>query len=226
MKLTRSIRESNAALRFIVRRTVQDMVGAAGNALEKLSRRGHAEIADRNRRRRKDSLSGWFLAEELSMIRDISRLVVPSGDGPGAEEAGVVEQIDRIIKGAPDKQALYVRGLVALDSLAQRTVSHRFVMLSQAAQHELLVYIDTLHAQIHRTPSLAAKIHSVALTLRCRWDGSWSALELFPVVVRDVMQAFYTSQVCWDWLGYEGPPMPHGYSDALIHPKVLTDKHQ
>ena len=29
------------------------------------------------------------------------------------------------------------------------------------------------------------------------------------------MEAFYTSEVSWLWLEYDGPPMPHGYSNLL-----------
>jgi hypothetical protein len=40
---------------------------------------------------------------------------------------------------------------------------------------------------------------------------------LYPVIRNDCIQIFYTSQVSWVWLGYDGPPMEKGYSN-LIQP--------
>lgn len=40
-------------------------------------------------------------------------------------------------------------------------------------------------------------------------------IRLFPILVKDVKQVFYTSQISWDWPGYDGPPMPNGYLGQL-----------
>jgi hypothetical protein len=38
-------------------------------------------------------------------------------------------------------------------------------------------------------------------------------VDFFSGFVDDVFEAFYTSPVAWNLLGYDGPPMPLGYLD-------------
>jgi hypothetical protein len=35
--------------------------------------------------------------------------------------------------------------------------------------------------------------------------------QLYPQVLSDCLQVFYTSRVSWIWLEYDGPPMDEGY---------------
>jgi hypothetical protein len=212
----RGVRQVRIAATDVARELAVAVVGAAGAALERLSRAGRTELADRTPRRPADP-TRWFVGEETLLVSAASALIVPSDDGPGAREAAVVERIDRLLAGSPWRQALYGRGLVALDSLAIKANGDRFANLSRNQQLELLVYVDRLWQRIERTPSLGTKVRSVGLALLCRWDGSFSVVELFPILIRDVNEAFYTSPVCWDWLQYCGPPMPNGYGGPSAH---------
>jgi hypothetical protein len=80
----------------------------------------------------------------------------------------------------------------------------------------LLNYVDRLWGEISDTESLTRKIMGAALMLRVAANGSLAAAQFFSRLVGDVKQAFYTSRVGWEWLGYDGPPMPQGYPDLAV----------
>jgi hypothetical protein len=45
-----------------------------------------------------------------------------------------------------------------------------------------------------------------------RWLGVTAvAAEFSAQIVQDVKERFYSDQLAWAWLGYEGPPFPLGY---------------
>jgi len=161
----------------------------------------------------------WFVPEEAALVESLASMIIPSDeDSPGAKEIdvlgpSVVKTLDSWIPGASDKQFIYPRGLIAFDELAKRIYGARLVDLSCEKQLEVLKFVDGLHQNCLKPSSLLGKVKKRLLILNQMWDGSSPAVELFPVLVQDVFAAFYTSEVSWIWLGYDGPPMPHGYPD-------------
>ena len=88
--------------------------------------------------------------------------------------------------------------------------------LTRPEQLALLETVDQMQQNINRaTISLPDRVERKAQDLYHDWEGLGPALDLFPQLVSDVMQAFYSSQVAWDWLGYDGPPQPAGYVGRL-----------
>jgi choline dehydrogenase-like flavoprotein len=149
----------------------------------------------------------------------MASLIVPSSAGtPGASEvevlgASVEDTLDRWIGASPSKQAMYARGLIAFDEMARRWDGTGFAALTHERQEELFRLVDSLHQGRSRPYSLPGKLRKGLAHLAQMLDGSAAAIDLFPMVVQDVFNAFYTSKVSWVWLGYDGPPMPEGYAN-------------
>jgi hypothetical protein len=179
--------------------------------LDHLSWKQRREVSRRRRERPRGS-GRWLRDDEITLVGTLAALIVPSDEtGPGAHEAGVVQTLDRMLADSPPLQGLYERGLLVFDELAREQHGVSFVELTQDRKVQLLRDVDRLSQAVSETESMTAKIKSAVLTLRCAANGSLAAARLFPRLVGDVKQMFYTSPVGWEWLGYDGPPMPDGY---------------
>ena len=175
------------------------------------------ELARRNKERPRPG-GHWFTAHEYALVGILATVMVPSDEmGPGASEAGVVKTLDRLVATSPDRQAIYASGLLSFDELAQYEYSRAFTELTAKQHEDLLKRVDQTYqmAKIWG-PSMAERVSRKATDLYYTWpspgawDGMGGAMNLFPSLLNDVLEAFYTSQVAWDWLGYDGPPFPRG----------------
>jgi len=212
-KLARVARDWDVVARYAAKGVVRVTLFEAQVLLGHLSWKRTRELARRRRERPRGS-SRWFRADEIALVDVLAALIVPSDEtGPGAHEAGVVQTLDAMVAGSPRLQPLYGRGLLALDELARRVHGASFIDLTRDRQVQVLKDVERLSEAVSDTASLTRKIKSAALTLRGAANGSLAAAQLFPGLVGDVKQAFYTSRVGWEWLGYDGPPMPEGYPD-------------
>lgn len=154
----------------------------------------------------------WLTPAEDRILAALASLIIPSDDtGPGAADADVTAALDRLLAGSPARQTLYRNGLLACDEWAQREYGRSFVTLAPDHQRELLRWVEPADSAVTRTASLTGKLRRKAVDFYRKWRCP--LVELFPELSRDVMGAFYTHRVCWDWLGYDGPPMPDGYPD-------------
>lgn len=170
-------------------------------------------LEERNRRRPTGSTQ-WLTQPEYVLLAALASILVPSDNlGPGAPEAQVVDTVDRLVATSPTRQALYGRGLLAFDELALQTYGALFVDLTRAQQEDLVGMVDaTVQAAQAAGTSLATRVVRKLTSTVQELQGTEAAVVLFPALVNDVMQAFYTSEVAWQWLGYDGPPMPRGYA--------------
>jgi choline dehydrogenase-like flavoprotein len=193
---------------------VKAALEALGAALFLIPPRRRALLA-RRARRRPTGDGTWFTPGEARLVDALACLIVPSTDDvPGAREVevmgpSVLQQIDRYVAARADRRAVYARGLAAIDELAQRAHGRRFVDLDEDAQKAILYRMQARHARhVHPGRSgLARRISWARGMLR----GASAAAELYGDIVSDTLRAFYTSEVAWLWLGYDGPPMPLGY---------------
>ncbi len=170
-------------------------------------------LEERNRRRPTGSTQ-WLTQPEYVLLAALASILVPSDNlGPGAPEAQVVDTVDRLVATSPTRQALYGRGLLAFDELALQTYGAPFVDLTRTQQEDLVGMVDaTVQAAQAAGTSLATRVVRKLTSTVQELQGTEAAVVLFPALVNDVMQAFYTSEVAWQWLGYDGPPMPRGYA--------------
>lgn len=198
-------------LRFAAHALLDRGESHLGEVVWHLSPRRVREVG--RRRRARDSNGGrWFSEDEQKLVRALAAAIIPSeADSPGAEEAGVADALDRLVAGSATRRLIYERGLFAFDELARRAHARPFIELTPAQQIDLLTLIDGLHRTMFDNRSLHTKIWSRVRVLYRTWSGSFAAAELFAVLVRDAMRMFYTHPISWVWLGYDGPPMPHGY---------------
>jgi Gluconate 2-dehydrogenase subunit 3 len=174
-----------------------------------------SEVGRRGQERPLDG-QHWFTPEEYTLVDVLAALIVPSDEaGPGAHEANVVVTLDRLLATSDHRQGLYAPGLLAFDELALDNHGHLFVALTSERQIDVLRTVDRRHREWSRATFLMDMLDRAAERLYYKWDGLAPAVLLFPMLVNDVLQAFYTSQVAWDWLGYDGPPMPRGYLGLL-----------
>jgi hypothetical protein len=201
----------------LTRELVEFSETTLGHVVTTLSFSGAArQLKQRHKERARDG-AGWFTGEESALVEVLAALIVPSDQtGPGADQMGLAgrsaaETVDELVKRSPRRQSLYARGLLALDRLAKTTGKSRFVELPRENQLQLLQFVDRLHQTWSTPRSHATKIKNKIDVLYRKWSGVFAAVELFPSLVQDVLQAFYTHPVSWIWLGYDGPPMPEGY---------------
>jgi hypothetical protein len=166
-----------------------------------------------------------FTPEESALVSALASLVIPSDEtGPGAREADVGQTLERLVATSRFRHELYRRGLRAFDVWAEHEYKRKFNDLSYREQLNLLRQVDTVHQELSIKLSLIGKIKRKLKVVYRERKGLFPAVELFPDLVSDVLRAFYTSQVAWDWLDYDGPPMPRGYPDLVGERPPERDK--
>jgi gluconate 2-dehydrogenase subunit 3-like protein len=197
--------------RYLVGHAVDRLEVHLLRALTALSWRRRRALARRDRERPRET-GRWFTPGELATVSSLSSLIVPSDEnGPGATEADVPALLDRLVAASGPRQRLYARGLLACDEWARHEHGRLFAELPCDDQLALLKWIDRLRADRVRARSLTGKVATKAISLYHTWRCP--LVELFPELLRDVQGAFYTSRISWEWLRYDGPPMPEGYPD-------------
>lgn len=206
--------------RGFLRRTAMVGGGLGGAALLGLGGRvmldhqTHAEEFARRDRERPHAGERWFTAHEYMLVGVLAALIVPSDDiGPGASDAGVADTLDGWLASSRRLRGLYTSGLLAFNALAEYTYGRQFTELERDEQTHLLHLVDQAYQGTKYTEgSMANKVRRRLTDVYYSWPapGAWGGLgaagDLFPQLVEDIQQAFYTSRVAWDWLGYDGPP--------------------
>ena len=217
-KIFRHINVPTTAIRHRVVTSINSVKWNVERRLLNLSLNLEYELAHRNRKRPEDS-THWLISEETALIDVLASLLVPSDENtPGANEMDVLgssaaKVLDILIAGSSWRQYLYAKGLIAFDKLAERTYKSKFTELEVSRQLELLKYLEKSIQNRQNIHSPMSKLRKNILIIPQLREGSLPAIELYPTLVMDIMQAFYTSEVSWIWLGYDGPPMPHGYTE-------------
>ncbi|MDH3315657.1 MAG: GMC oxidoreductase [Gammaproteobacteria bacterium] len=218
LRLPMSVVTVGAAVPRMVRDAVSTAIENLGETLFHISPKRREKLQERKKEH--PQIEGrWFTADEGKLVDVLASLIVPSGEtAPGTSDIDVLgpsalQQIDGWVASHSAKQALYARGLIALDEMAYKAGGARFVGLPPRKQTELLRVVEALHRE-QLDPSATSPVKKIRRKLRHlygMWQGWSAAVRLFPIIVSDTFKAFYTSEVAWIWLGYDGPPMPLGY---------------
>ena len=171
----------------------------------------------------------WFTPEEGELVNALACVIIPSSeDAPGASDMEIigtsaVRQMDSSVAARQASRLVYARGLIAVDEMARRAHGHKFTQLADGEKVEIVSVMELLHRRRVDTSQsrLARKLtHVVGM-----WRGPSAAAELYEVIVPDTQKVFYSSEIAWLWLGYDGPPMPLGYESLEIPRKPRRVAH-
>jgi len=162
----------------------------------------------------------WFTPDEADLVHALACVIIPSGeDVPGADDMelmgmSAVRQIDRLVAAGQASRLVYARGLIAVDEMARRTHGRAFTELAGDERTGFVSMIESLQ-QRHVDPSRSGLARKTTHALGM-WGGKSAAAALYDVLRSDTLKVFYSSEIAWLWLEYDGPPMPLGYESLEI----------
>jgi hypothetical protein len=90
-----------------------------------------------------DYQAQFFSPNEYRLLDQLSELIIPRDETPGAHDAGVVEFIDHMVAHDPDIQFGFRRGLALINALAVQSQNQEFLNLPVQKQEDLLRNIAT-----------------------------------------------------------------------------------
>ena len=98
-----------------------------------------------------------FLSEDIArVVAEVSEIIIPKTDTPGAKDAGVPAFIDLILKDcyAKEDQDRFIKGATDFDSDAKATYGDNFVLCDAEKQKELVFkyHSEALAAMKSETP--------------------------------------------------------------------------
>jgi gluconate 2-dehydrogenase gamma chain len=85
----------------------------------------------------------FFSPLEYRLLDQLTELIIPHDDTPGAHDAGVVEFIDHMVAHDPDIQFRFRRGLALIDALAVDAQGRDFLSLTADQQETALRSLAT-----------------------------------------------------------------------------------
>lgn len=199
--------------------SVSSFLSVGGKAV--LDKRKRAKKFARNTKERPVESNRCFTPSECTLISALAALIVPTDEtGPGASDIDIVDALEHVVEKSQDRYILYRKGLDAFDEVAQREYGSVFARLTCEQQLSILKSLDNATSCTKDTTVSFSFLYRVnrkakKMYYKYKLNGFGETVDLFPVLVSDVMGCFYTSQVVWNWLGYDGPPMPNGYLGQL-----------
>jgi gluconate 2-dehydrogenase gamma chain len=137
----------------------------------------------------------FFAPEEYKLIDQLTAIIIPKDQSPGAREAGVCEFIDFMVANDPTIQQPMREGLRILNERARAANGREFVALTSEQQHDLL-------------QTMAYREHYIA--------GQESGRTFFNLIRRYTVMGYYTSRIGLEELDFPGlklyvqsPACPH-----------------
>jgi hypothetical protein len=144
----------------------------------------------------------FFSPDQAAVIEEVTSLIIPSDESPGAREAGVVYEIDRSISQNQNLKNRYARGIEALDFMAKQLGGKdSFLDLNQDEMTEIL------------NMAYASKSLSRRGGFLIQNGRMLPGILLVNHLIPKTIEIFYTSEVGWKAVGYHGPPQWKGNPD-------------
>jgi glucoside 3-dehydrogenase (cytochrome c) hitch-hiker subunit len=139
----------------------------------------------------------FFDSYQAKVVEELTSLIIPSNDTPGAREAGVVFELDSIVSDRPNLKKLYSFGIQWMDYMAKNLYGKdKFLDLSTGEMMEILDIADPYKSE-------QSKNVKNIQTLR----------NFFGTLIQQTKYVFYTSETGWKAVGYHGPPQWGGNPD-------------
>jgi Gluconate 2-dehydrogenase subunit 3 len=144
----------------------------------------------------------FFNPNQAQVIEEVTSLIIPSDDSPGAKEAGVVFEIDKTIAENQRLKNSYTKGIESWNQMAKQLGGKdSFLDLNQDEKMEIL-------NMAYASKSLARR-GGVSDPYGAMLPG----ILLINHLIRQTIAIFYTSEVGWRLVGYQGPPQWKGNPD-------------
>lgn len=144
----------------------------------------------------------FFSPHQATVIEEVTSLIIPSDESPGAREAGVVYEIDKSISRNQQLENGYAKGIEALDYMAKQLAGKdSFLDLSQDEKKEIL------------NMAYASKALPERGGISQQYGSMLPGILLLNHLIRQTIQIFYTSEAGWKVVGYHGPPQWKGNPD-------------
>ena len=163
-------------------------------------------LDDKNPSKSQKLLKGkfkFFSPYQATVIEEVTSLIIPSDNSPGAREAGIVFAIDNSISENKRLQTIYQKGIEWLDFKAKELTGRDcYLDLNQDERIEILKIADQYRSSLSRR-AIAPAVDRENLI------GN----QFFKDVVRRTIDIFYTSDLGWKVVGYHGPPQWAGNLD-------------
>ena len=138
----------------------------------------------------------FFTPYQATVIEEVTSLIIPSDNSPGAREAGVVFVIDNSMSENNRLQTLYLQGIEWLDLMSKMlSGENSFLDLNQDEMIEILNIADQKKSLLYKEANIP----------RVDRDKNIESL-FFDNLVRQTFNIFYTSDLGWKVVGYHGPP--------------------
>ncbi len=145
----------------------------------------------------------FFSPYQATLMDETASLVIPTDRHPGAREAGVVFELDRLAAASVHKKRIYVKWIKWIDHASEKLYGKKsFLDLKEsekgkvlkAAEDGSLPDMKTMNKSFQKKKGRAVN-------------------KSFRMIRRDIFNIFYTSSEGWEVTGYAGPPQWSGNRD-------------
>lgn len=144
-----------------------------------------------------------FTDYQATVLEEVTALLIPTDQDPGAKEAGVVYSLDQLAMGSRINQIVFVQGVKWLDYMTQQTFNiSSFLELDEPERIQLLQFAETgdTHFLKKSLPDLSPKLIEFGK-------------KFFQFIHANTMTVFYTSPSGWKVVKFPGPPQWEGNLD-------------
>jgi len=144
----------------------------------------------------------FFTPYQATVVEQVTALIIPSDDSPGAREAGVVFEIDKTIVKNQMLKNSYAKGIEALHLMAKQLAGKdSFLDLNQDEMMEIL------------NMAYASESLSSSGGVSNLYGTMLPGILLINHLIRQTIEIFYSSELGWKVVGYHGPPQWKGNLD-------------
>jgi hypothetical protein len=144
----------------------------------------------------------FFSPYQAAVVEEVTSLIIPSDERPGAKEAGVVVEIDGIVSQFHKTGKIYAHGITWLDFMAWKNYKRKGFL--HCALHEKIAILK--RAGSGETPDMYDKSPT-------RKSSEEVVRIFFELIKQQTFEAFYASRTGWEITGYKGPPQLSGFKD-------------
>lgn len=160
-----------------------------------------------------ESRSSRFNEGEEILLAMLVDIIFPNdGHGPSAEDIDLVHALSVFVSGSPQRFLTYREGLSRVETLSETLYASRFSTLPLEHRYDLLAYLDKVKTNMDREVfTLKDKIVRKWRYVYYTWRGILQTADFWVTLRSDSLVLYYSHELTWKWLGYNGPPFPNGY---------------